>query len=93
MLLGVGASVTLLDSEAAVIAAGLKAKHTGKQLFRVATGKSEGEVPIVMEADSPQARQPPGRGYPPTPRFISLRTFSDAPPLAAPLQRRSCRLP
>lgn len=39
LTLGAGAAVTVLDSEAAVIAAGLKPKHFGKQLLRVCTGK------------------------------------------------------
>ena len=39
MVLSVGSAVTVLDSEAAVVAAGLKAKHAGKQLFRIVKGK------------------------------------------------------
>ena len=39
LLLSAGAAVSVLDSEAAVVAAGLKPKHAGKPLFRVATSR------------------------------------------------------
>ena len=46
-------TVDNLDSEAAVLAAGLKAKHVGKQLFRLQHGAEDWS--IVFEAADPEA--------------------------------------